>query len=175
MKKNILLFLSMMFGVDFYASLYAHPIIFMPGYENEIQDGRVLQNSQGNFEVQFLFSDQDPYCNYLPVSFAESNHANVARYFIPLNNFDEEVVDSLIQEVAQSCRAKGIDATFSLCDAPCSGVECLFVFEDGFEIIKKIEDNCLIFIISSTDKDINADWQQRDRAKQIFSHYVAAA
>jgi hypothetical protein len=146
MKKIMHLFLPMFFCLH----LGAHDLMVMPGYKNGIENVAVYEE-QGNAVIEFTFtSDQnDPVCNYVPLSFEESMDDEVKRYHIPLTDINEGEIEEMIQYIADLCDNVGIDLEISLCDAPCQGLDCLFILENGLQVEKQIneEERTVSFII----------------------------
>lgn len=165
MKKNMLLFFSMIFCLH----LSAHRVM-MPGYENNIVDIKGLENDEGLLEVKLTFSNENPVCNYVPASFAESNDGKIHRDFIPLPDMDEEKVEQIIDRAAKDFARLGINCQVSICDAPCVGLDCLFISEGNMDIVKNIEGNVITFTVSEAENNPKeADWAQRNSVKRALS------
>ena len=137
MKKIMHLFLSMFFCLH----LGAHDVTVMPGYKNGIKNVEVYE-SQSAAVIEFIFVDggDDPVCNYVPISFEESIDDEVRRYHIPLTEINEEEIVGMIEYIKGMCDNIGINLQVSLCDAPCSGLDCLFILENGLRVEKQIDE-----------------------------------
>ena len=147
MKKIMHLFLPMFFCLH----LGAHDLMVMPGYRNGIENVEIYEE-QGHAVIEFTFMEggDDPVCNYVPISFEESMDDEVKRYHIPLTDINEGKIEGMIQYIENTCKNIGIGLEISLCDAPCQGLDCLFVLENGLQVDKQIneEERTVSFIVS---------------------------
>ena len=89
MKRNLYILLAMVFCFQLEGHMHkssyhpatSHPLVMMPGYENSVKDISMYENSEGFPVLEFALAEQNPVCNYIPLSFKESNNGLLKKVF----------------------------------------------------------------------------------------------